>query len=145
MSHVRSAIRQAFAARLAAGNTAAGSRVHVNPTDPRVGFPALVVDDGGEQQLHGSMPMGPGGLVERELILDVTLELAQTGDWPTARDDLAAEVEALVLGTPIPYVRQIRLGGYQPDSAPGELPLATARQRFLLTYYTRAGDPSTAI
>lgn len=144
MNHARATIREAIVARLAAGGTAAGTRVHEHPTDPRTAFPALQVEDIGEQQQVPTMPGGPQRLVERTLLLEVTAELQQSGAYARARDELVADVERLLLETPIPGVREVRPAGYAPETLPGERPLAIGRQRFELFYMTTAADPATA-
>lgn len=144
MSHARATIRDAVKALLQGGNTAAGSRIYVHPSDPRTMFPAVTVMDVAEPQTTPTMPGGPMRLVERQMLLDITAELQQTGDYATARDDLMAQIEML-MAQPIPGVRSITHEGYQPDTQPGEMTLAVGRQRYALTYITTAADPSTAI
>jgi hypothetical protein len=142
--HARATIRSAVVARLAAGATAAGTRVYEHPTDPRTAFPALQVEDIGEQQQVPTRPGGPQRLVERTLLLEVTAELQMAGAYANARDELVADVERLLLETPVPGVREVRPAGYAPETAPGERPLAIGRQRFELFYMTTAADPATA-
>lgn len=144
MIHARATIRAAVVARLS-GATSAGLRVYDHPTDPRRTFPALVVEDVGEQQSMPTMPGGAQRIVERQLMLDVTAELQQVTAYARERDELVADVESLLLSTPIPGVRNVELMGYTPDTLPGERPLAIGRQRFSLTYMTTAANPSVAI
>lgn len=144
MTHARATIRDAVQARLLLGATAAGSRIHVHPVDPRTILPAITLVDMGETHAMPSIPGGPQRLVERELLLDITAELQQTGDYATARDDLMAQIEVL-MSQPFAGVRNVELRGYQPETQPGEMTLAVGRQRYALTYITTAADPSTAI
>ncbi len=144
MIHARSVIRDAVVARLT-GSTSAGLRVYSHPTDPRTVFPSLVVTDVMEQQSMPTMPGGPQRIVERVLMLEVTAELQESGAYARARDELVADVESLLLSTPIPGVRNVELMGYTPDTLPGERPLAIGRQRFAITYMTTAANPSVAI
>lgn len=144
MIHARATIRAAVVARLS-GATSAGLRVYDHPTDPRRTFPALVVEDVGEQQSMPTMPGGAQRIVERQLMLDVTAELQQVTAYARERDELVADVESLMLSTPIAGVRNVELMGYTPDTLPGERPIAIGRQRFSLTYLTTAGNPSVAI
>lgn len=144
MNHARATIREAVVARLAAGGTAAGTRVYEHPTDPRTAFPALQVEDLGEQQQLPTLGGGAQRLVERTMLLEVTAELQQTGAYARARDELLADVERLLLDTPLPGVRDVRQAGYAPETLPSERPLAIGRQRFELFYLTTAADPATA-
>lgn len=145
MIHQRHVIREAIVARLAAGGTAAGARVYEHPTDPRTGFPALQVEDVAETQQMQTLPFGASATVERELLIDITAELQQTSAYARARDQLLADVESLLMSTPIPGVRVIRPAGYQAETLPGERPIALGRQRFALVYHTTAGNPAQAI
>lgn len=144
MIHARTAIRQALAAALAAGGTAAGARVYDTPTDVRTAWPALVVEDLGETQSALTLPGGPGRRVERRLLLEVTAELQQVSGYAAARDALVADVEALAVGATLPGAKQIVPVGYAPElSNAGERPIAIGRQRFEVLYVTTQGDPST--
>lgn len=145
MIHVRHVIRQAIVDRLLSGSTAAGARVFDHPTDPRTVFPALVVEDFAETQSMPTAPGGPQRIVERELLIDVRAEVQQSGNYALERDQLIADVEALLMGAPFLGVRNIELRGYDATTQPGERPLAIGRQRFAITYMTTAADPSTAI
>ena len=146
MIHARTAIRQALAAALAAGGTAAGPRVYDTPSDVRTAFPALVIDDLGEQQAAVTLPGGPGRRVERRLMLEVSAELQQVAGYAAARDTLLADVEAIAVNAALPGVKQIVPVGYVPDLAnTGERPLVVGRQRFEVLYVTTQGDPSTPL
>lgn len=146
MIHARTAIRQALVAALAAGGTTAGARVYDTPSDVRTAWPALVVDDLGEQQIALTLPGGPGRRVERRLVLEVTAELQQTTGYAAARDALVADVEAIAVAATLPGAKQIVPAGYAPDlSNNGERPLVVGRQRFVVTYVTTQGDPSTPL
>lgn len=130
MIHARTAIRQALAAALAAGGTAAGPRVYDTPSDVRTAFPALVIDDLGEQQAAVTLPGGPGRRVERRLMLEISAELQQVAGYAAARDALLADVEAIAVNAALPGVKQIVPVGYVPDLAnTGERPLVVGRQR----------------
>lgn len=143
MNHQRHIIREAVVALLAAGGTAAGSRVYDTPTDARTTFPALVVEDLGEQQSANTMPGGPGRPIERKLAIEVTAELQQVANVARARDQLMADVEALLAAASIPGVKWIVPTGYVPESGvAGERPIVIGRQRFEVMYVTTQGDPS---
>lgn len=146
MNHQRQLIREAIVALLAAGGTAAGSRVYDNPSDPRTQWPALVVEDLAEQQRAEAMPRGPLRPIERTLVLQITAEVQQTTAYARQRDQLLADVEALLAGAAIAGIKSITPAGFQGDlSAEGERPIAIGRQRFEVLFYTPQGDPSTAI
>lgn len=146
MIHARTAIRQALAAALAAGGTAAGPRVYDTPSDVRTAFPALVIDDLGEQQAAVTLPGGPDRRVERRLMLEISAELQQVAGYAAARDALLADVEAIAVNAALPGVKQIVPVGYVPDLAnTGERPLVVGRQRFEVLYVTTQGDPSTPL
>ena len=146
MIHARTAIRQALAAALAAGGTAAGARVFDTPSDVRTAFPALVVEDLGETQAATTLPGGPGRVIERGLRLLVTAELQQTTGYAAARDALIADVEAIAVTATLPGIKSIVPAGYQADlSNSGERPIAVGRQSFEVNYYTTQGDPSSTL
>jgi hypothetical protein len=144
MIHARTTIRQALVAALAAGGTAASTRVYDTPSDVRVTFPALTVEDGGEMQMATTFPGGAGRLIERQLRLIVTAELQQTTGYAAARDSLLADVEAIAVNATLPGIKSIVPAGYQPDlSNYGERPIVIGRQSFEVTYITTQGNPSS--
>lgn len=146
MNHKRIDIRNAIAALLIAGNTAAGPRVRKSPTDPAQACPLLDVEDLGEQQAARSLAGGPDRVIERELIIEVSAKLYETGDYITARDQLIADVERLMAYAAIPGVKYIAPAGFTPDqSNDGERPIAVGRQRFRVFYITPQGDPSATL
>jgi hypothetical protein len=147
VNHARHVIREAVVALLAAGGTAAGSRVYEHPSDPREDFPALQVEDVGEQQQAPSLPGGPDRTIHRELMLEVTAELLQVGQYARARDQLLADVERLIAYAAIPGVKYIVPAGYVPDqiATEGEAPITVGRQRFRVFYVTTQGDPSATL
>ena len=146
MNHQRHLIREAVVALLAAAGTAASTRVYDTPTDPRTVFPALVVEDDGEdQQVTGTMGGGMAGrMVERTLRLVVNAEVQQVSAYARARDQLLAQVEAALATSAIAGVKAITPAGYVADfSTQGERPIALGRQRFDVTYLTTQGNPAT--
>lgn len=146
MNHQRHLIREAIVALLAAGNTAAGTRVFDHPSDPRTTFPTLVVEDAGEQQRAEAMPRGPLRPIERNYLITITAEVQQVAQYTRARDQLLADVERLLASAAIPGVKAITPAGYQSDLASdGERPLAVGRQRFEILYFTPQGDPATSL
>jgi hypothetical protein len=146
MIHARTAIRQALAAALAAGGTAAGARVFDSPSDVRTAFPALVVEDAGELQRAATLPGGADRLIERSLRLAVTAELQQVSGYAAARDSLVADVEAIAAGAALPGVKSIVPSGYAPDiSNAGERPIVVGRQFFEVTYITTQGNPAATL
>jgi hypothetical protein len=145
-THQRHVIRQAVVALLAAAGTPAGSRVFDTPSEPRTTFPALSVEDRGESQRATTMPGGPARTIERELVLEVSVEVQQVGAFAQARDQLAADVEAALAGAQIAGVKSIEPAGYTPESIFGaERPIAVGRQLFRITYYTTQGAPGVAM
>lgn len=145
MSHHRAVIRQAVVQLLASAGTLAGARVFDTPTDPRMTFPALVVEDVGEQQqrLAGR---GTGATVRRTLLLEVTAEIQQVPNYARQRDDLIAQVETALAAAVITGVQDLIPGGYASDAAMGaERPIALGRQRFQLTYVTPQGAPAAPV
>ena len=146
MIHARTAIRQALVAALAAGGTAAGARVYDTPSDVRTAWPALVVEDLGEQHNALTLPGGPGRRIDRRLLVEVAAELQQVSGYAAARDALLADVEVIAVNASLPGVKSIVPAGYVPDlSNNGERPIVVGRQRFELLYVTTQGDPSTPI
>jgi hypothetical protein len=142
--HFRTTIRQAVVAALRAADTLAGPRVHDTPTDPRTQFPALVVEDIGEQHqvLSGR---GTTATVRRTLMLEVTAEIQQVPAFAAARDDLLAQVETALAAFTLPGVDNLQPAGYaaDPPTGMGERPMAQGRQRFQLTYFTKQGSPAS--
>lgn len=146
MNHQRHVIREAIVALLAAGGTAAGARVYDTPVDVRTTFPALVVEDLGEQQQVYAVAAGGQRPVERLLVISVTAELQQNNAYARARDQLLADVEALLAVASIPGVKNIAPAGYTPDlSNDGERPVAVGRQRFEITYITPQARPDLSL
>lgn len=146
MIHRRRLIRADVCAALVAANTAAGSRVHDHPWNERTTFPALVVEDIGEQQQVTTMGIGAARLVERELLLQVSAELQPADDWARARDDLMADIEAAVAGVVISGVKAIEPAGYSADEAAfGARPIVVGRQRFSITYITPMNNPAAVL
>lgn len=144
MNHQRHVIREAIVALLTAGGTAAGARVYDTPTDPRVAFPALVVEDLGEDQRANTMPGGPARPIERRMVIEVTAEVQQISAYARTRDQLLADVESLLAAAVIPGVKSIVPTGYVPDrDGSGERPIAIGRQRFEVMYMTTQGNPSS--
>jgi hypothetical protein len=143
VNHQRHVIREAIVALLAAGGTSAGARVYDTPTDVRTTFPALVVEDLGEDQRANTLPGGSGRPIERRLALEVTAELQQTANFARARDQLLADVEALLAAAVIAGVKWIVPTGFAPDrDGSGERPLVIGRQRFEVMYVTTQGNPA---
>lgn len=146
MSHARGTIRQAVVALLLAGGTDAGSRVFDHPHDPRRAFPALTVEDAGEQQSPQTMPAGPGRVLERLYAFDVTAEVQQVAGYAAQRDALLAQVEGLLSAAGIAGVKSITPTAYQPaEDHTGERPIAVGRQRFEALYYTTQGNPAATL
>lgn len=143
MLHQRHVIREAIVAALAAANTAAGARVYDHPYDPRVTFPALTVEDLGEMQGTENMPAGPNRIIERSYVLQITAEVRQVAQYARQRDQLLADVEAVLASLVVAGVKAIVPQGYTPDlHSDADLPVAVGRQRFEVTYYTPQGNPS---
>ena len=146
MSHARKLIRQAVVALLAGGSTAAGARVYDHPNAARTTFPALVVEDAGEQQAPKSMPAGPGRTIERSYAFVVSAEVKQLSGYAEQRDDLLAQVEVLLATAGIGGVKSITPTLYMPDmDNTGEYPIVVGRQRFEALYYTEQGAPGTTL
>jgi hypothetical protein len=146
MNHQRHVIREAIVALLAAAGTTASTRVYDTPSDPRTAFPALVVEDDGEdQQVTSTMGGGMAGrMVERTLRVIVNAEVQQTTNYARTRDQLLAAVEAALAGSAIAGVKAITPAGYQADlNVQGERPIALGRQRFDVVYLTTQGNPAT--
>jgi hypothetical protein len=146
MNHQRHVIREAIVALLAAAGTIASTRVYDTPSDPRTVFPALVVEDDGEdQQVTSTMGGGMAGrMVERTLRVIVNAEVQQTTNYARTRDQLLAAVEAALAGSAIAGVKAITPAGYQADlNVQGERPIALGRQRFDVVYLTTQGNPAT--
>ena len=145
MNHQRHIVREAIVALLAAAGTAASTRVYDTPSDPRTVFPALVVEDDGEDQQVTSTFGGNAAArnVERTLRIVVTAEVQQNATYARARDQLLADVEAALATSAITGVKSVTPTGYRPDfSTAGERPIAVGRQSFDVTYITRQGNPA---
>lgn len=149
MNHHRHVIREAVVATLAAGGTAAGTRVYDHPADPRLTLPAITVVDVGETQSADSMPADAGRPVERGLLLEISAEVKQVSNYARSRDQLLADIERLLATNPISGVKSITPAGYVPvppdPQGGGEVPVAIGRQRFRVLYYTTQGDPSSTL
>jgi hypothetical protein len=143
VNHQRHVIREAITALLAAGGTAAGARVYDSPTDPRTAFPALVVEDLGEDQRANTMPGGSARPIERRLSIEVTAEVQQAAAFARVRDQLLADVESLLAAAVISGVKWIVPTGFAPDrDGSGERPISIGRQRFEVMYVTTQGNPA---
>jgi hypothetical protein len=146
VNHQRHVIREAIVALLAAAGTSAGARVYDSPTDPRTAFPALVVEDLGEEQRATTLPGGSGRTIERRLVIEVTAELQQVSTAARSRDQLLAEVESVLSAALIAGVKSIAPAGYVPDrDGSGERPIVIGRQRFEVLYYTTQGAPGATL
>lgn len=148
MNHQRQVIREAIVALLAAGGTAAGSRVHDHPYDLRTTFPALTVADVTERQERAAMPAGPNSPIERVLVLEIGAEVQQVAGYARQRDQLLADVERLLASAAIAGVKAITPAGYAPlaDIPTGlDRPACVGRQRFEILYFTPQGDPATTL
>lgn len=144
--HARRTIRQALVAALAGGATLAGARVFDHPTDPRHQFPALTVFDASEQQRPETLPGGPGRIVTRMYSVEVTAEVQQVAGYADTRDDLLAEVEALLAAAALPGVKSIAPAGFDAGQyVEGERPICVGRQRFEILYYTTQGNPAATL
>lgn len=146
MNHQRHVIREAIVTLLAAAGTLASTRVFDTPVDDRTTFPALTVEDMGEdQQVTSTMGGGMAGrMVERTLTIVTSAEVQQIANYARTRDQLLAEVEAALASSAIAGVKSITPSGYRPDTSyQGERPIAVGRQRFDVTYLTTQGNPAT--
>ena len=146
--HQRAVIRDAVVALLAAAGTAAGTRVYSTVYDPRSTFPALCVEDAGEDQ--SVVPVYAAGRagrkIERTLSLTITAEIQQSTSYATERDGLLAEVEVALANAAIAGVTDIRPAGYRTDlSVMADLPITIGQQRYTLTYTTTQGNPAVCI
>lgn len=146
MNHQRHVIREAIVALLSAAGTAASNRVYDTPWDPRSEFPAITVEDDGEDQLVRSFGAGQENrYVERTMRLIVNVEVQQTTNYARQRDQVLADVEAALATTTIAGVKSITPAGYRADTGyTGERPIALGRQRFEVLYGTTQGNPATA-
>jgi hypothetical protein len=146
VNHARHAIREALVAALAAGGTAASTRVYDHPNDVRVTFPAIVVTDLSERQSTPTLPGGSARMVERVMDIEVTAELQQIGTYARARDQLVADVERIAVTATLPGAKYIVPVGYVADQdTSGERPIVIGRQRFEIFYVTTQGDPATTL
>ena len=146
MAHARTIIRQAVVALLLGGTTDAADRVFDHPHDPRRTFPALTVEDAGEQQAPQTLPAGPSRVLERRYVFDVTAEVQQVAGYAAQRDTLLAQVEVLLSAAGIAGVKSITPTAYQPaEDHTGERPIAVGRQRFEALYYTTQGNPAATL
>ena len=144
MNHQRQVIREAIVAALVSAGTVAGARVYDNPTDTRTSFPALTVEDLGEQQQANTMPGGGARPIERMLMIEVTAEIQQTATPARVRDQLLADVERVIGGLSIAGVKSIVPTSFAPDrDGSGERPIFVGRQRFDVFYVTTQADPAS--
>ena len=148
MSHARQTIRDAVVAALKAAGTLASTRVYATVYDPRTTFPALCVEDGGEDQAvvthyHAGRV---NRRIDRTLTLVVTAEVQQLANYATTRDSLLAQVEVVLANLVITGIKDIAPAGYRPDlSVAADLPITIGAQRFTLTYTTTQGAPGTPL
>jgi hypothetical protein len=147
MNHQRHIIREAIVALLAAAGTPAGSRVYDTPWDPRTVFPALTVEeDGEEQQLDNFGSTMGNRYVTRTMRLIVNAEVQQVSGYARTRDQLLAAVEAALATSAIAGVKSITPSGYRADlGMVGERPIALGRQRFDVVYQTTQANPSISV
>jgi hypothetical protein len=148
MSHARQAIRDAVVAALKAAGTLAGTRVYDTVYDPRTAFPALCVEDAGEDQavVNNYHAGRSARRIDRTLSLAVTAEVQQASNYATTRDSLLAQVETVLASLVIAGVKDIAPAGYRPDlSVMGDLPITIGQQRFAITYTTAQGSPGVAL
>jgi len=148
MSHARQAIRDAVVAALKAAGTLAGTRVYDTVYDPRTAFPALCVEDAGEDQavVNNYHAGRSARRIDRTLSLAVTAEVQQARNYATTRDSLLAQVETVLASLVIAGVKDIAPAGYRPDlSVAGALPLTIGQQRFAITYTTAQGSPGAPL
>ena len=148
MSHARQVIRDAVVAALAAAGTLAGTRVYDTVYDPRVSFPALCVEDVGEDQavVNNYHAGRAARRIDRTLSLAVTAEVQQSASYATTRDTLLAQVETVLASLVIAGVKDIAPAGYRPDlSVAGDKPITIGQQRFAITYSTAQGSPGTPL
>jgi hypothetical protein len=147
VNHQRHLIREAVVALLAAGGTSAGTRVYDHPTDSRTTFPALSVVDVGEDQQGLTLPAGVDRTIEREYLFEVAAEVQRTGAFARERDQLLADVEALLAPAgAVAGVKHIAPAGYvQQTDASGDRPISVGRQRFRALYFTPQGNPATTL
>ena len=145
MNHQRHVIREAIVSLLAAAGTEAGTRVYDTPWDARTVFPALTVEDFGEDQSADTMGSGMASrYITRTMRININAEVQQVSGYARVRDQLLAAVEAALAGAAIAGVKSITPSGYSADlAAVGEKPIALGRQRFDVVYVTTQGDPST--
>ena len=145
MNHQRKQIRAAIVALLQSASTAASTRVYDTPVDDRTVWPALVVEDAGEDQRVGSGFGGMAGrMIERTINIVITAEVKQTTGYAGARDDLIGQVEVALATSGIAGVKVITPSGFQAElSAVGDQPVALGRQRFEVEYFTTQGNPET--
>jgi len=148
MTHQRQVIRDAIVAVLAAAGTLAGARVYDTVYDPRSAFPALCVEDAGEDQSVVAV-YGAGRAarqINRTLSLSITAEVQQASNYAATRDTLLAQVEVALANAVIAGVKDISPAGYRPDlSVMGDLPITIGQQRFTVTYATTQGDPAATV
>jgi len=146
MNHSRHVIREALIAALAAGNTAAGSRVYDHPSDVRTAWPALTVEDVAERQEATTLPGGPARTIIRSYEIEISAELQQVAGYARARDQLLADVERIAASAVLPGARSIAPTHYMSDlSSAGERPIMIGRQRFEIQYATTQGNPASTI
>ena len=148
MSHARQVIRDAVVTALRAAGTLASTRVYDTVYDPRVSFPALCVEDAGEDQtVVAQYHAGRANRrIDRTLTLAVTAEVQQASNYATTRDSLLAQVETVLAGLVIAGVKDIAPAGYRPDlSVMGDLPITIGQQRFAITYTTTQGAPGVTL
>lgn len=146
-THLRDDIREACVSALVAAGTAAGSRVHDHPYDPRTEFPALVVEDDSEQQdLVGlSNDLSFDRAIARVYVMAVSAEVRQIAGYARQRGSLLAEVEVALAAATLPGNAAVKPTGYQAlQSNDGEVPVAVGRQLFEIQYFTPQSAPGSA-
>jgi len=147
VSHLRKSIRKAIVDLLRSSSTLAGPRVHDTAYKPRAAFPALLVLCPGEDQELLSDIGGADRVASRTLHLDISAEVQQVANAEDTRDDLLAQVEALLAAAAaagaITGVRDIQPVGMRVDDGlEGQMPITVGRQRFAVTYFTTTGNPT---
>ena len=143
MAHVRKQIRAAIVARLS-GATAAGANVFANRTAPLQDdqLPAIVMETGNEDVSALTVLDPP--VYGRTLVVDVVIKAKPLADLDDVLDDIAEQVEPLMVLLPsLPQLQPtLTATEFAPDGGQ-ERPLGTLRLTYQIQYQTTAADPAT--
>ena len=136
MSHARTQIREACAARLL-GLATTGDRVKQSRMHPAIALPCLLVTTNDEEVSPGTV----GGLYQRTVLLVVRGYAKGSETLDDTLDQIALEVETALSAEPRAELDKVEID-YDESL---EKPVGSISLTYRVTYFTAAGSPGTMI